>query len=147
MSQTARVHKYATHTGRESTSLRAFHARPRPLTYAKYATRPVPCVKPPLYWHFDAPKITESHRLNGTLMPLELQCLRTKFFIVSWEKSCFYKKAEIPRMGIPAFYFLSAQRASIFIRFFLKYRIPQHVSNWRSQYGLNEKNGKYTCRA
>ena len=146
MSQTARVHKYATHTGRESTSLRAFHARPRPLTYAKYATRPVPRAKPPLYRHFDAPKITESHRLNGTLMPLELQCLRTKFFIVSWDKSWVYKKAEIPCCGITALSFF-AQSASIFIRFFLKYRIPQHVSNWRSQYGLNEKNGKYTCRA
>ena len=87
MSQTARVRKYATHTGRESTSLRAFHARPRPLTYAKYATRPVSRVKPPLYWHFDAPKITESHRLNGILTRLNSQRTAQKIFKMRWDKS------------------------------------------------------------
>ena len=81
----------------------------RSVGIAKYATRPVPCVKPPLYWHFDAPKIT-AHGAED--------------FKLRWDKSCVYKKAEIPCCGIPASY-LSAQSASIFICFFSKYCIFQ----------------------
>ena len=144
MSQTARVQKYATHTGRESTSLRAFHARPRPLTYAKYATRPVSRVKPPLYWHFDAPKITESHRLNGTLTRLKSERTARKFFRMRWEKSGVGGMQRNCVFGFPLFLFPRVAR--LFYICFLQTPSFPKQKEWAKPRRTKKKKGRVYLR-
>ena len=56
-------------------------------------------------------RMRESHRLNGTLTRLILQCYRTKFFRVRWEKSWVGRLASRLMFADFRFFFIRAKRA------------------------------------
>ena len=72
----------------------------------------------------------QSRPYTGTLTPLKLQRTARKILSCAGIKVGFTKKRKFHAWGFPL---------SIFISFFLKYRILQYVSNWRSRYGLKQK--------